>query len=69
LIIETVKVLFLQGEDTPTLISQFLTCPDGYIDVCEALAGCLKRFSEYDIGKNKVKDRSFVIPAKAGIQL
>jgi hypothetical protein len=46
--------LFPEGQDTPTLISQFLTYPDGYIDGCDALAGCLERFSEYDIGRNRV---------------
>ncbi len=58
-IIETAKVLFPEGQDTPTLISQFLTYPDGYIDGCDALAGCLERFSEYDIGRNRVKVRRF----------
>lgn len=55
--IETAKVLFPHGQDTPTLISQFLTYPDGYIDGPDALAGCLERFNEYDIGKNRVKVR------------
>jgi hypothetical protein len=50
-IIETAKVLFPDGQDTATLISQFLTYPEGYIDGCDALAGCLERFSEYDIGR------------------
>jgi len=58
-IIETAKVLFPEGQDTHTLISQFLTYPDGYIDGCDALAGCLERFSEYDIGRNRVKVRRF----------
>jgi hypothetical protein len=58
-IIETAKILFPEGQDTPTLISQFLTYPDGYIDGCDALAGCLERFSEYDIGRNRVKVRRF----------
>ncbi|MDD2230204.1 MAG: hypothetical protein PHY48_12405, partial [Candidatus Cloacimonetes bacterium] len=58
-IIETAKILFPDGQDTPTLISQFLTYPDGYIDGCDALAGCLERFSEYDIGRNRVKVRRF----------
>ncbi len=56
-VIETAKVLFPDGQDTPTLISQFLTYPDGYIDGCDALAGCLERFSEYDIGRNRVRVR------------
>lgn len=56
-IIETAGVLFPEGQDTPTLISQFLTYPDGYIDGCDALAGCLERFNEYDIGRNRVRVR------------
>ncbi len=56
-IIETGRILFPEGQDTPTLISQFLTYPDGYIDGCDALAGCLERFNEYDIGRNRVKVR------------
>jgi hypothetical protein len=57
--IETTKILFPDGQDTPTLISQFLTYPDGYIDGCDALAGCLERFNEYDIGRNRVRIRRF----------
>lgn len=56
-IIETAKVLFPEGQDMPTLISQYLTYPDGYVDGPDALAGCLERFSEYDIGKNRVRVR------------
>lgn len=56
-VIETGKVVFPDGQDMPTLISQFLTYPDGYIDGCDALAGCLERFSEYDTGRNRVKVR------------
>lgn len=56
-IIETAKVLFPEGQDTPTLISQYLTYPDGYLDGPDALAGCLERFREYDIGRNRVKVR------------
>lgn len=55
--IETAKVLFPDGQDTPTLISQYMTYPDGYVDGCDALAGCLERFGEYDIGRNRVKVR------------
>lgn len=55
--IETGKILFPDGQDTPTLISQYLTYPDGYIDACDALAGCLERFAEYDIGRNRVRVR------------
>lgn len=57
-IIETAKILFPEGQDTPTLVSQFLTYPDGYVDGPDALAGCLERFSEYDIGRNRVRIRS-----------
>ncbi len=56
-IIETAKVLFPEGQDMPTLVSQFLTYPDGYVDGPDALAGCMERFSEYDIGRNRVKVR------------
>jgi len=59
-LIETAKILFPDGQDTPTLISQFLTYPDGYIDGCDALSGCLERFSEYDIGRNRVRVRRFI---------
>jgi len=45
--IETGKVLFPDGQDTQTLFSQFLTYPQGYIDGCDALAGCLERFDSY----------------------
>ena len=56
-VIETAKVLFPDGQDMPTLVSQFMTYPDGYVDGCDAFAGCLERFNEYDIGKNRVKVR------------
>ncbi len=56
-IIETGKVIFPDGQDMGTLESQFLTYPDGYVDGPDALAGCLERFSEYDIGKNRVRVR------------
>ena len=57
-IIESGKLLFPDGQDTPKLISQFLTYPQGYIDGCDAVAGCLERFSEYDIGRNRVRVRT-----------
>jgi hypothetical protein len=57
-VIETGKVQFPDGQDTPTLINQFLTYPDGYVDGPDAFAGCLERFSEYDIGKNRTRVRS-----------
>jgi hypothetical protein len=59
-VIETGKVLFPDGQDTPTLISQFLTYPDGFIDGCDAMAGCFERFTEYDTGKNRVRVRRLV---------
>ncbi|MFA6910364.1 MAG: hypothetical protein WCQ59_04505 [Candidatus Cloacimonadaceae bacterium] len=59
-IVEMAKVLFPEGQDTPTLISKFLTYPDGYIDAYDALAGCLEHFSEYDVGRNRVKVRRFI---------
>ncbi len=58
-VIETGKVQFPDGQDTPTLINQFLTYPDGYVDGPDALAGCLERFPEYDVGRNRVRVRSF----------
>lgn len=57
--ISTAKVLFPQGQDTPTLLSQFLTYPDGYIDGPDALAGCLERFLEYTPARNRVAVRRF----------
>ncbi len=57
--IETGKVLFPDGQDTPTLVNQYLTYPDGYVDGPDALAGCLERFPEYDTGKSRVRVRSF----------
>jgi hypothetical protein len=41
-------VLFPNRKDTPNLISQSFTYSDGYIDGCDALAGCLEGFSEFD---------------------
>ncbi len=58
-VIETGKVVFPDGQDTPTLISQFLTYPQGYVDGPDALAGCLERFPEYDTGRNRTRVRSF----------
>jgi len=58
--IETSKVLFPQGQDMPTLLSQFLTYPDGYIDGPDAVAGCLERFTEYHL-RNRVRVRRFKI--------
>lgn len=56
-VIETAKVLFPEGQDMPTLVSQYTAYPDGYLDGPDAVAGCLERFSEYDIGKNRVRVR------------
>ena len=58
-VIETAKVVFPDNQDTPTLINQFLTYPQGYIDGPDAVAGCLERFSEYDTGKNRTRVRGF----------
>ena len=58
-VIETGKVVFPDGQDTPTLINQFLTYPDGYVDGPDALAGCLERFPEYDSGRSRIRVRSF----------
>jgi len=57
--IETAKILFPRGQDTPTLISQFLTYPGGYLDGPDALAGCLERFTEYEVARNRISVRSF----------
>ncbi len=57
--IETGKILFPDGQDTPTLISQYCTYPDGYVDGPDATVGCLERFGEYDLGRGRVRVRSF----------
>lgn len=51
------KLLFTQGQDVPTLVSQFLTYPDGFLDGPDAVAGCLERFAEYDVARNRVRVR------------
>ncbi len=56
-IIETAKLVFPEGQDTATLISQYGSYPDGYIDGPDGVAGNLERFCEYDIGKNRVRVR------------
>ncbi len=56
-VIESGKLLFPEGQDTPTLISQFLTYPQGYVDGPDAVAGCLERFKEYSTPCNQVKVR------------
>lgn len=56
-IIETGKLLFCQGQDITTLISQFLTYPDGAKDGPDSLAGCMERFRSYSVGRSGVKIR------------
>jgi len=46
-VIESGKVIFPEGQDMPTVIGQFTAYPQGYIDACDALAGCLERFTNY----------------------
>jgi len=46
-IIESGKVVFPEGQDMPTVIGQFTSYPQGYIDAPDALAGCLARFQSY----------------------
>ena len=41
------------------VINQYLTYPDGYVDGPYALAGCLERFPEYELGRGRVRVRSF----------
>jgi hypothetical protein len=45
--IESGKFLFPDGQDMNTVIGQFTSYPQGYIDAPDALAGCLERFSGY----------------------
>ena len=54
-LIEAGAILFPDGQDTPELITQFLTYPQGHDDGPDALAGCLERFNEYDTGKGKFR--------------
>ena len=49
--IETGKILFPDGQDIPTLISQYCTYPDGYVDGPDATVECLERFGKYDLGR------------------
>lgn len=56
--IQSGRVLFPVGQDMPTLRSQFLTYPDGYIDGPDAFAGCLERFHEY-APRHRVRIRRF----------
>lgn len=46
-VIESGKIIFPEGQDMPTLIGQFTSYPSGYIDGCDALAGCMERFNGY----------------------
>lgn len=50
-IIETGGILFPEGQDTPTAIEQFSTYPDGYIDIPDMIARCMRRFNTF--GKKK----------------
>lgn len=50
-VIESGAVVFPEGQDMPTLIGQFTSYPKGYIDGCDAFAGCMERFAGY--GKTK----------------
>ncbi len=57
--IESGKILFPDGQDTPILITQYCTYPKGFLDGPDATAGCLERFPEYDVKRNRVRVRSF----------
>jgi hypothetical protein len=46
-VIESGKVIFCEGQDMPTVIGQFTSYPQGYIDAPDALAGCLERFNSF----------------------
>jgi len=46
-VIESGKIVFPEGQDMPTVIGQFTSYPQGYIDACDALAGCMERFGGY----------------------
>lgn len=56
--IESGKLLLPPGQDTPTLKSQFLTYPQGYIDGPDNTARLLKLFPEFSIGKSRIRVRS-----------
>ena len=46
-IIESGKIIFPHGQDMPTVIAQFTSYPQGYIDAPDAFAGCLERFTGF----------------------
>jgi len=50
-VIESGKIVFPGGQDMPTVIGQFTSYPQGYIDACDALAGCMERFEGYGLRK------------------
>jgi hypothetical protein len=56
-VIESTKIVFPEGQDMPTLIGQFTSYPKGYIDGCDALAGCMERFNGFKRSKG-VRARS-----------
>ncbi|MDD3535174.1 MAG: hypothetical protein PHC50_03395 [Candidatus Cloacimonetes bacterium] len=58
--IESARLLFPVGQDTPALKSQYLSYPDGYIDGPDAIAGCLERFSEYS-SRTRVRIRKMTV--------
>jgi len=53
-VIESGKIIFCEGQDMPTVIGQFTSYPQGYIDAPDALAGCMERFSGYG-RRNRVR--------------
>lgn len=50
-VIESGKITFPEGQDMPTVIGQFTSYPQGYIDAPDALAGCMERFRGYGTKK------------------
>lgn len=56
-VIESGAVVFPEGQDMPTLIGQFTAYPKGYIDGCDAFAGCMERFTRYSKAR-RVRVRS-----------
>lgn len=57
-VIESGKIIFPEGQDMPSLIGQFTSYPQGYIDGCDAMAGCMERFSGYSV-KKRCRVRGF----------
>ena len=47
-VIENGRIVFPEGQDMPTIVSQFTTYPNGYVDGCDAVAGCMERFGGYN---------------------